>query len=91
MPKKPGKPHDEFFKASFGRKDVAMEYLQSMLPLELCNDLDLERLERVNGSFVFTQSGLVISFGISLITPFERLPGIFLTGHSSSDLTLCDA
>ena len=52
MPKKPTKPHDEFFKASFGRKDVAVEYLQSMLPAELCHDLDLERLERVNGSFV---------------------------------------
>jgi predicted transposase/invertase (TIGR01784 family) len=52
MPKKPTKPHDEFFKASFGRKDVAVEYLQSMLPTELCQDLDLEQLERVNGSFV---------------------------------------
>lgn len=52
MPKKPAKPHDEFFKASFGRKEVALEYLQSMLPAELSCDLDLELLERVNGSFV---------------------------------------
>ena len=52
MPKKPSKPHDEFFKASFGRKEVALEYLQSMLPAELSRDLDLERLERLNGSFV---------------------------------------
>jgi predicted transposase/invertase (TIGR01784 family) len=52
MPKKPSKPHDEFFKASFGRRDIALEYLQQMLPAELREDLDLERLERVNGSFV---------------------------------------
>ncbi len=52
MHKKPNKPHDEFFKASFGRRDIAMEYLQQMLPTELRQDLDLERLERGNGSFV---------------------------------------
>lgn len=52
MPKKPSKPHDEFFKASFGRRDIALEYLQQMLPVELRQDLDLEQLERVNGSFV---------------------------------------
>lgn len=52
MPKKPSKPHDEFFKATFGRKDVALEYLQSMLPAQLCQDLNLDQLERINGSFV---------------------------------------
>jgi predicted transposase/invertase (TIGR01784 family) len=52
MPKKPSKPHDEFFKAAFGRHEVALEYLERMLPEELRQELDLERLERVNGSFV---------------------------------------
>ena len=52
MPKKPAKPHDEFFKASFGRREVALEYLQSMLPADLLETLALEKLERINGSFV---------------------------------------
>ena len=52
MPKKPSKPHDEFFKASFGRKDIALDYLRSMLPAALHQELDLDRLERINGSFV---------------------------------------
>ncbi len=52
MPKKPAKPHDEFFKATFGRREVALEYLQSMLPVDLQQDLAIEHLERVNGSFV---------------------------------------
>jgi predicted transposase/invertase (TIGR01784 family) len=52
MPKKPSKPHDEFFKASFGRKEVALEYLQSMLPADVLATIDLEKLERINGSFV---------------------------------------
>ena len=52
MPNKPSKPHDEFFKATFGRLDIALDYLQNMLPAELQQDLDLSKLERVNGSFV---------------------------------------
>lgn len=34
MPKKPSKPHDEFFKAAFGRLDIALEYVQKMSPDE---------------------------------------------------------
>lgn len=52
MPSKPSKPHDEFFKATFGRLDIALDYLQNMLPVTLQQDLDLSKLERVNGSFV---------------------------------------
>lgn len=52
MPKKPSKPHDEFFKASFGRLDIALEYLQQMLPKDIQNHLNLSALERINGSFV---------------------------------------
>ncbi len=52
MPSKPSKPHDEFFKATFGRLDIALDYLQNMLPATLQQDLELNKLERVNGSFV---------------------------------------
>jgi predicted transposase/invertase (TIGR01784 family) len=52
MPNKPSKPHDEFFKATFGRREIALDYLQHMLPAGLHQVLDLSKLERVNGSFV---------------------------------------
>lgn len=52
MSSKPSKPHDEFFKATFGRKDIAVDYLMHMLPVELLQDLDINKLERVNGSYV---------------------------------------
>ncbi len=46
------KQHDEFFKASFGRQDVATQYLNELLPAEIKQELSIEKLERVNGSFV---------------------------------------
>ena len=52
MPKKPSKPHDEFFKATFGRLEIALDYVQKMLPAELVAELDTNKLARVNGSFV---------------------------------------
>lgn len=52
MPKKPSKPHDEFFKATFGRIEIALDYLLSMLPATLLQELDLSKLKRINGSFV---------------------------------------
>lgn len=52
MPKKPSKPHDEFFKAAFGRMDIAMEYVQKMLPSELVKELEISKLERTNGSHI---------------------------------------
>ena len=52
MPKKPSKPHDEFFKATFSRVKVAREYLQKMLSPALLQVLDLKKLKRVNGSYV---------------------------------------
>jgi predicted transposase/invertase (TIGR01784 family) len=51
MPKKPSKPHDEFFKAAFGRKDVALDYLQQFLPAAILAELDLGKLSKVNGSY----------------------------------------
>lgn len=52
MPKKPSKPHDEFFKATFGRQEVALDYLKKMLPTRVLEHLNLNKLERINGSFV---------------------------------------
>lgn len=54
MPKKPSKPHDEFFKATFSRVKVAKEYLQKMLPSTLRQILDFKKLKRVNGSYIST-------------------------------------
>jgi len=52
MPKKPSKPHDEFFKATFGRQEVALDYLKKMLPSGVLEHLNLSKLERINGAFV---------------------------------------
>ncbi len=52
MSSKPSKPHDEFFKATFGRLDIAYDYLLQFLPAPVIKELDLKGLERVNGSFV---------------------------------------
>jgi len=52
MPKKPFKPHDEFFKAAFGRLEITLEYVQKMLPSELVEELDTSKLKRTNGSYI---------------------------------------
>ncbi|HOY18379.1 MAG TPA: Rpn family recombination-promoting nuclease/putative transposase [Haliscomenobacter sp.] len=52
MPDYPHKSHDEFFKASFGRLEIARDYLEQLLPWEVHQTLDLSQLERVNGSWV---------------------------------------
>lgn len=52
MSEHPHKSHDEFFKASFGRLDIARDYLEQLLPSELSQILDLAQLERVNGAWV---------------------------------------
>jgi hypothetical protein len=42
MPKnQASKPHDEFFKATFGRLDIALDYLQQMLPEDIQHHLNL--------------------------------------------------
>jgi predicted transposase/invertase (TIGR01784 family) len=45
-------PHDGFFKAAFGRVDVARGELALVLPTELVRELDLASLEVCPGSFV---------------------------------------
>lgn len=52
MPEHPRKSHDEFFKASFGRLDIARDYLEQLLPREVHQTLNLAQLERVNGAWV---------------------------------------
>ena len=46
------KSHDEFFKASFGRLEIARDYLEQLLPQDVQQSVELSQLERVNGSWV---------------------------------------
>ena len=79
MPKKPSKPHDEFFKATFGRLDIALEYLQQMLPEDIRQDLDLSALERINGSFVSPQLKEYFSDVVYQCTLKDRVRKMLLT------------
>lgn len=49
---KPRHPHDHFFRQSFGMPEVALDYLRNFLPAELADKLQLDAIERVEGSFV---------------------------------------
>lgn len=44
-------PHDKFFKAVFGRKEVAQDFLQHYLPADVVALLDADSLEYVKDSF----------------------------------------
>jgi predicted transposase/invertase (TIGR01784 family) len=52
MPKTPSRPHDEFFKASFGQLEIALDYIHKMLPADLVEALDTSRLSKVSGSYI---------------------------------------
>ncbi|MEK7832858.1 MAG: Rpn family recombination-promoting nuclease/putative transposase, partial [Acidobacteriota bacterium] len=45
-------PHDAFFKAAFGRREVAADLLANYLPPEVAATLDLNTLEPIKDSFV---------------------------------------
>ncbi len=45
-------PHDRFFRESFGRIEIARDYLESYLPDELRQLLDLSEMNLQDGSFV---------------------------------------
>lgn len=45
-------PHDRFFRESFGRPEIARNFLEEYLPAELRSALDLSVLELQDGSFV---------------------------------------
>ena len=49
---KPRHPHDHFFRQSFGIPEVALDYLRNFLPIDLADKLQLDAIERVEGSFV---------------------------------------
>lgn len=45
-------PHDRFFRQSFGRPDIARNFLEEYLPSELRQVMDLDELTLQDGSFV---------------------------------------
>ena len=45
-------PHDNFFRASFGRVEIAQNYLQEYAPPDLVAQLDLSEMQLVEGTFV---------------------------------------
>jgi hypothetical protein len=51
MAKIPIKPHDEFFKATFGQLGIALDFLLQFFPPSIRNELDLKNLKRHNGSY----------------------------------------
>jgi predicted transposase YdaD len=55
MPAPENTPHDEFFKEIFGDIEHARDLLQGILPLDLREILDLDRLQRENASFLTAQ------------------------------------
>lgn len=45
-------PHDRFFRESFGRIEIARNYLEEYLPADLRRLLDLSEMTRQDGSFI---------------------------------------
>ena len=45
-------PHDVFFRESFGRREIAQDFLRHQLPAELLQGLDLDSLEISKDSYV---------------------------------------
>ena len=87
MPKKPSKPHDEFFKAAFSQKDVALDYLQKMLPAALLEKLDLRKIKRINGSFVspsLREFFSDVAYQCPLLDSEKQVMVSFILQHKSS-------
>ncbi|WP_295389695.1 Rpn family recombination-promoting nuclease/putative transposase [uncultured Thiodictyon sp.] len=47
-------PHDAFFRESFGRREVAADFLRQQLPAQLLDDVDLGTLEISKDTYVST-------------------------------------
>lgn len=45
-------PHDTYFRESFGRREVAQDFLRAQLPAELLAELDLDSLAVAKDSYV---------------------------------------
>ncbi|WP_295443534.1 Rpn family recombination-promoting nuclease/putative transposase [uncultured Thiodictyon sp.] len=47
-------PHDAYFRESFGRREIAADFLRQQLPAELLADVDLGTLEIFKDTYVST-------------------------------------
>jgi predicted transposase/invertase (TIGR01784 family) len=45
-------PHDATFKKLFGEREIAKDVIEKNLPKEVLDELDMESLERLDGSFI---------------------------------------
>jgi len=45
-------PHDATFKKLFGQLEIAKDVIEKNLPKEIINDMDLDTIERLDGSFI---------------------------------------
>ncbi len=45
-------PHDRFFRESFGRREIAQDFLRHQLPADLLAEIDLETLTIGKDSYV---------------------------------------
>jgi hypothetical protein len=48
-------PHDTYFRESFGRREVARDFLRVQLPADLLAEIDLDSLEIAKDSYVSTR------------------------------------
>jgi hypothetical protein len=44
-------PHDAFFKKTFSKKEIAVDFLKNYLPEEILEHINLETLTNQNGGF----------------------------------------
>lgn len=81
------KPHDEFFKAALGRKELAIAYLRAFLPEGIVQKLRLSELKPDNSSFITPKLKKVFS-DIVYICPYgdeeKEVLLTFLLEHKSS-------
>jgi hypothetical protein len=54
-------PHDTFFRESFGRREIAADFLRSRLPAEVLADVDLDTLDIAKDTYVSSELRSVYS------------------------------
>jgi predicted transposase/invertase (TIGR01784 family) len=69
-------PHDTYFRESFGRREVAQDFLRAQLPAELLAELDLDSLAVAKDSYV----------SADLRQSFSDL--VYRVGHAGSALSV---
>ena len=45
------KAHDKFFKETFSHLEVAQSFIEEVFPFDICNKINIAKLEKVNSSF----------------------------------------